>query len=137
MERTKVLYNNACGDWSFSDEFFSDEFLNIYRERYGMKLNMNSDSYRYDPNVVGLYEELGQKRSSHENSNIKICNYPTKWLYCMDIRVYDDRENIVFSREKAYKLLLKEIIESKIVSDENIEKYNEIEEIYKNGWNNK
>lgn len=134
-EFTKVLYNDACGDWSFDDEFFSDEFLEKYKEKYVEKLNicMHYDTYRYNPKVIALYEELGKKISSHENASIKICNFPTKWLNCMDVKIFEGRENIVFSKDKAYKCLLKEIITSKIVTDDNIEKYNEIENFY-NKW---
>lgn len=131
MELSKVLYNDTCGDWSWSDEFFSDEFLNTYKKRYGKELNMNNDLYRYDPNVIALFEELGNKKSSHEYARLKICNFPTRWLDCMEVKIFESSEHIIFSKEKAYKSLLHEIITSKVVSEENIAKYNKMETDYK------
>ena len=131
MEETKVLYNDACGDWSYDDEFFSNEFLETYKERYGKKLQMYNDSYRYDPDVVALYEELGQKRSSYEGSVIKICKFPTKYLNCLEIKVYEGSESVMLSREKAYKLLLDKIIAARTLTEDDIAFYTKINEVSK------
>ena len=90
------------------------------------------DCVRYDPRVITLFEELGSKRSSHPSARLKVTTYPEEWKHCMTIRVFEGREVICFSREIAYKSLLDEIITSRVVSEETVQKYNEI-----NGMNKK
>lgn len=131
MKLIKVLYNDACGDWSFSDEFFSEQFMEEFKKRYNREINEMLDSTRYDKNVIELFEEMGSKFASHENAFLKITNFPEKWIEFMEIRVYDGRENVSFSREKAYKQLLEQIMLTKTITDDVIEKYEGIDEIYK------
>mgnify|MGYP001451849731 CR=1 FL=1 len=130
MNLIKVLYNDACGDWSFSDEFFSEEFIHIFKNRYNINLEGYTNSYRYDPRVIELFEELGSKKSSHEYASLKTTMYPEEWIDCMYIQVFEGREHIVFSRDKAYKKLLEEMISARSVTDKNIEMYNSINDVY-------
>lgn len=132
MSMIKVLYNNSCGDWSFSDEFYSDEFKTLFKEKYGKELNDNDEKMRYDKDVIELFEEIGSKKSSHPSASLKITNYPEELINFMKIQVCDYREHICFCKETAYKYLLEEIIESENVSENIKKKYENIEILYKN-----
>jgi hypothetical protein len=125
MKLIKILYNDACGDWSFSDEFFSEEFINIFKERYGDDLDLESGAHkvRYDPRVIALYEELGMKRSSHETARLKLTHFPEELIKYMKIFVYDGGEVIGLDKEKAYEYLIEEIICSDISKEDIIAKF--------------
>ena len=121
----RLLYNNCCSDYTFHDEFFSDLFVKTYREQYGTE-HYGTEKYfmeRNNPNIMELYDLLGQEKSSkrdengHLLSSLKITYFPVELQKYLNITTFDDREHIDVDHSKLYR----EFYERVVINNEPVE----------------
>ena len=122
----RLLYNICCSDYTFDDEFFSDLFVKTYREQYGTE-HCGTEKYFTErdnnPNIIKLYDLLGQKKSSkrdengHLLSSLKITYFPVELQKYLNITTFDDREYIDVDHSKLYR----EFYERVVINNEPVE----------------
>lgn len=117
----RALYNNACGNYSYEDEFFSELFIETFREKYGSKKDYMGRYYRLrdDPRILELYDLLGEQSNLKEIvetnigqtkynretfiSQLKVTYFPEELKDYLKINILEGRECLEVDKLKIYK----------------------------------
>ena len=127
----RVIYNNACNDYSFSDEFFSDLFIQTFQKKYYPVEISEIEQYftkRYDPRVLDIYDSLGEQKSSIKKeifedvddffvSQLKITYFPEELKEYLDVVQIEEKEYIEVDKLKLYK----EFYNRVVIQNESVE----------------
>jgi len=127
----RVIYNNASNDYSFSDEFFSDLFIQTFQKKYYPVEISEIEQYftkRYDPRVLDIYDSLGEQKSSIKKeifedvddffvSQLKITYFPEELKEYLDVVQNEEKEYIEVDKLKLYK----EFYNRVVIQNESVE----------------
>lgn len=87
----EYLYNNCYGGFAFSEEF-EKEFDRRFPEKAHILLRYGNEK-RYDPDVVALWKEMGNKASA-PYSKIVSKLVPEKYIQDVEVTEYDGMESV-------------------------------------------
>ena len=127
---TKFLYNKT-----FSSFRLSDYFIKTFYEKYNENLNnlsSNSIILRTDSRVIELFENLDPPLRCADRDTIDITYVPLELVKYASILGYNGRESIRINFDIAYREILDEIMDNRILSGNSISKYIRLQTIEQN-----
>lgn len=101
----KIIINCCYGGWSMSKEAF--EKLKNVKKITDDYISDYDESFRDDPDLIAIVEELGEKASSGLCANLCIVEIPDIYSYSVD--EYDGYESIRLHVKESY---LRELIQN-------------------------
>ena len=134
---SKFLYNKTFGSFRLSENF-----ITTFYQKYNENLNnLTTDSIvlRTDIRIIKLFEEIESSLLFSENSSISITYVPTELIKYVNIIGYNGRETIRVNFNLAYREILDDIMDYRILSGISIQKYirlKKIEQQYLNAIEN-
>lgn len=128
----EFLYNACYGGFSFSEEF-EEEFCKRFPEKAEFLKNLWNLEIRYDPDVVALWKEMGE-RANGPCSKIKSKMLPEKCIEYVDLDEYDGMESVGIDWNYAYRVIcdaLVEAVKNKHDTTQLLHEYDEMKDTYR------
>jgi hypothetical protein len=135
IETSKIIINRCIGGFDYSTMFYKK-----YKELYGeYNLDNNLFASRMDEKAINVFESLGSIKSSSILSDLKIYYIPKEMIKYVEIKKDKGCERIIINYNKAYRVLLFNIIDNNEllkVYEEQVNRIKYIEKTYVLSSNN-